>query len=355
MMLSDFNNKDTLIISMMQVLFNGNNTKIKLFIELVNTLGISLNLDTKLNGSICNFIKQIQNMNISQFEHLTSMDDKSIMSIDNNKVKSIVKREENSLVKIGEGGFGSVYKYYNYIDDKYYALKKINVEDNENLQKMVNETRIMANLKHKNIVDYSYSWIENSTHLNIQMELCLTDLHFYISNRKNFDCIESLWISNDILDGIEYLHSNNIIHGDISSKNIFISSDYNIKIGDFGLSTITDEEIISVSSSGSYFYGNPIYGSPELLNNNQYCKQSDIYSFGILLFELMSQLTTLHQRNIFIRKLKQYSITLDDINKISILPSFENSKYYNILKLLTHKNYIKRPLSSQVRLLLSKL
>ena len=106
----------------------------------------------------------------------------------------------------------------------------------------------------------------------------------YKKHSKYFDEIDLWRIASDILSGLEYLHSQNIIHRDIKCLNLFITKDRHIKIGDLGVSTIT-------SGMDNLHYtrvGTPLYISPELVKQKPYDYKTDIWSFGCSLYHLAS-------------------------------------------------------------------
>lgn len=226
------------------------------------------------------------------------------------------------IEKIGKGGFGAVYKAYNYVDEQLYAIKKVSFRkyDEINNLRALGEVRLLAKLNHRNIVRYNTSWIELDDRkrkspednvlfpvLYIQMELCECSLYDYIAKRNysgvhtNFS-IEIKMIKS-IVSGLKYIHEHNILHRDLTPKNIFLDSDMEPKIGDFGLSvkveTPEDNDAIIPGC------GVKLYMPPEYKNNNIYTSASDIYSLGIIIFEMLYITTTEMERINVINNLKK--------------------------------------------------
>jgi len=231
--------------------------------------------------------------------------------------------------KIGDGGFGTVFKAVNKIDECTYAIKKIIIKDlnKEGSKYYLNEVKILSELNHPNIVRYYTSWldfeedkknkIEHSDEMNalalsgsfieykiqptlyIQMELCSESLDKYIHHRNyHSDVIiidNELIIFEQLIKAIKYVHKQNIIHGDISPNNVFLDKNMMVKLGDFGLakkSDILDNNI----DFGSY--GNITYMAKEQLESNICNKKSDIYAMGIIYIELINKfLTNSHKIN----------------------------------------------------------
>lgn len=106
----------------------------------------------------------------------------------------------------------------------------------------------------------------------------------YKKHSKNFTEIDLWKISSEVLSGLDYLHSHNIIHRDIKCLNLFITKDRHIKIGDLGVSAFT-------SGMNDLHYtrvGTPLYISPELVKQKPYDYKTDIWSFGCSLYHLAS-------------------------------------------------------------------
>lgn len=192
------------------------------------------------------------------------------------------------MEKIGRGGFGSVYKVCHNLDKNTYAVKKIKIKSIGKIQNnYLNEIIYMAKLSHQNIVRYYNTWID-LPFLYIQMELCDMSLETYFDTRKSVVKEESDKYFKEMVQGLAYIHSNNIIHGDFNPGNIFINGGV-IKIGDFGLSHGgLDEYNLS--------YGNKLYMSPEQKEKKGCFKESDVYSLGIIYIELYNYFFTIMEK-----------------------------------------------------------
>lgn len=168
--------------------------------------------------------------------------------------------------KIGEGSFGEVFHCSHKIDEKEYAIKKISMEDK-------NEIKILSSLYHPNIVRYFSSW-EHSNYLYIQMEYCKESFRDYLYRpERNYNFLKQ------ILNGLDYLHKMSYIHFDLKPENILISNDGNIKIADFGYS----REILSSIYQSHYYEPSLYICSDDIL----YEPSIDIYSFGIIFLEFI--------------------------------------------------------------------
>ena len=158
------------------------------------------------------------------------------------------------------------------------------------------EVHLMYELKGKtNIVGYEdykfFDWSDESgfgTDLLIRMEL-LTDLRSVIKNLLKEDkCLterEIIKIGKDICQALVICHSKGILHRDIKPENIFISDDGDYKLGDFGVSRILSNASAALASTG---IGTPAYSAPEQFAG-KYDHRVDIYSLGLVLYELSNQ------------------------------------------------------------------
>ena len=205
---------------------------------------------------------------------------------ENENVEDYLK-EFDFLEKIGQGSFSNVFKGLWKKDRTWYAIKilKKPLQGESQRQKLIQELKIVKNLNHPHLVSYIFCW-EQKQIVHLQTEFCENGSlsHFmtcWQKNHKNsskyFDeCL--LWkFLTDITLGIQHIHDNGFIHHDIKPGNIFVDSNDNLKIGDFGLaSTENMDETIE---------GDSRYLAPEVLDD-VVTKSADIFSLGATLFEL---------------------------------------------------------------------
>jgi len=338
--------KDSLISALINIVTGNNNRSEKSIKLLLSDMGIQYNHAN--NHMTFVLTKQIQNVLDQKLDiiNIVSKSRELVKSDEITCINNFWPGMNSKIEKLGQGGFGDVYKYYNPLDKNHYALKRIPLES-------VKEVEIMSKLNHKNIVNYFFSWIDETPNLNIHMELCLATLSDYLYYRSASDdsITNSIYIGSQIQDGIEYLHKHGIIHGDLSSPNIFITEKFDIKLGDFGLSRyLTDSSsIIKLSKE----YGNPVYRAPELekcLVNSK----SDIYSLGIILLELFTCFKTTSQRIAIIRMARNNKLTPNSLTKTSILPFSMVESFVTFIKHLLRKKASKRPNIYQVQLAWNK-
>lgn len=128
------------------------------------------------------------------------------------------------------------------------------------------------------------------------MELCQTEsLRHRLMKQMIKSRSEALLIFDQIIHGIEYIHSQKLIHRDLKPSNILFSMGNTVKIGDFGLVSAFGEDKID-HSTNSEPGGTILYMSPEQINRQSYNQKVDIYAIGIILFELLNSFSTQMER-----------------------------------------------------------
>ena len=185
--------------------------------------------------------------------------------------------------RIGKGSFSQIYKCKNIETNKTYALKEILIEKNKNKKQIKREFDIMRRLNHKNIVKIHDVIID--TNLNniyfIMDYYKLGDLSQFLNHKPLKEKFTRKYIKQ-LANGLEYLLNNNILHRDLKPQNILLSDNYIIKITDFGFATYyKDNSIINT------LCGSPMYMAPEIINKNGYNIKSDLWSVGIILYEML--------------------------------------------------------------------
>jgi len=186
------------------------------------------------------------------------------------------------IQEMGRGAFSTVYKIKSKIDNNIYCLKKINIKKTTDKK---NEINILSKLNHPNLVQYISSCSDDEG-IYIIMEFCiygdLYSLLHMVKKKKVYVNEEIIWdIAYQCLLGLEYLHSQHIIHRDIKLLNIFMSKNKSVKIGDMGMSKMLSNKEMKLSRVGT-----PLYLAPELVRKEKYDYKADIWSFGCSLYHL---------------------------------------------------------------------
>ena len=189
---------------------------------------------------------------------------------------------------IGIGSFAKVYKGFNHITKDVIAIKKINLLKLNKILKdrLTIEIELMQkyndNINILKLYDVLYS--ENKDYLYMILEYCdCGDLNNFIKNNKLTEN-EIKYYMNQLKNGLQYLRENNIIHRDIKPKNILLTDNNKIlKICDFGFARSVMDDVSLMET----LCGSPLYMAPEIINNKKYNIKSDLWSVGIILYEMV--------------------------------------------------------------------
>lgn len=191
------------------------------------------------------------------------------------------------IKKIGSGGMANVYLATDLILEREVAVKMMSLdfqEDKDSLRRFQREALSTTELTHPNIVNI-YDVGEGDRPYIVMEYVDGMDLKQYIRENHPIPYQKAIDIMEQILNGIAYAHKNGVIHRDIKPHNILIDKDGNIKITDFGIAIALSQNSITQTNS---LLGSVQYISPEQARGNVVTKQSDIYSLGIVLYELLT-------------------------------------------------------------------
>ena len=315
--------------------------------------------DSSLN--IVNSLKRRQSDNLTeQYIFITSGDFKEKTNFDQKyDFKNFSKVIEDIFPKqLGSGSFGRVFLVSHNETKKLYALKEI---DKRKLlisygkcDIIYNEINIHSKLDHENIIKL-YNVHEDNENINIIMEYAEHgNLYELIKKNNGFPEYKAFEYFIQVVNAVYYLHNNNIIHRDIKPENILIGDNNKIKLCDFGWAKELTLE------NRSTFCGTVEYMAPEIVENENYDYGVDIWSLGILLYELLyghSPFKANSTKNVIIN-IKSHKIIYDDKNRnvsnsckdlIKKLLNGNPQKRYKIKDILEHpfiKKYSEKYLST---------
>lgn len=190
------------------------------------------------------------------------------------------------LGTLGKGGMGYVYKALDKKLKREVAFKILDSSsDTEAIKRFYLEAQAMKEMDHQNVV-HVFDFGEQKNQLFIAMTyvkgISLADI-LEKQSKLAFDAIEI--IIKQIARGLLYAHSKNIIHRDVKPSNIMITHDNRVYIMDFGISYIQEMEKEHLTKTGMTM-GTPEYMSPEQCHGDEVTNQSDIYSMGVILYEM---------------------------------------------------------------------
>ena len=188
--------------------------------------------------------------------------------------------------QVGTGGMSDVYKAKDHTLGRYVAIKVLKSEFSEDtnfVSKFRTEAQSAAVLEHPNIVNIYDVGSENGIHYIVMEYVEGITLKTYIGKKGQLTYKEALSIAIQVGRGIQAAHAKNIVHRDIKPQNIIISTDGKVKVTDFGIARAVSENTIHSDVMGSVHYA-----SPEQARNGYVSSRSDIYSLGIVMYEMVT-------------------------------------------------------------------
>ena len=190
------------------------------------------------------------------------------------------------LSKVGAGGMSDVYKAKDHILGRVVAIKVLKQEFSEDINfvtKFRTEAQSAAGLEHPNIVNIYDVGSESGLHFIVMEYVEGITLKTYVEKKGQLSFKEATSIAIQVARGIEAAHNKEITHRDIKPQNIMISTDGKVKVTDFGIAKAISSNTISSDAMGSVHYA-----SPEQARNGFIDGRSDLYSLGIVMYEMVT-------------------------------------------------------------------
>ncbi|CAM8921951.1 unnamed protein product [Rhodiola kirilowii] len=192
--------------------------------------------------------------------------------------------------KLGEGGFGGVYRGLLSDSDTEVAVKRVSKGSQQGKKEYISEVKIISRMRHRNLVQL-IGWCHGQGELLLVYELMPNgslDAHLFRNNNNNEVLTWELRhkIALGLASALLYLHEEGeqcVVHRDIKSSNIMLDSNFNTKLGDFGLARFVDHNL---GSQTTVLAGTMGYMAPECYTTGKASKESDVYSFGVVALEI---------------------------------------------------------------------
>uniref|UniRef100_A0A9I9DQD2 Protein kinase domain-containing protein n=1 Tax=Cucumis melo TaxID=3656 RepID=A0A9I9DQD2_CUCME len=189
--------------------------------------------------------------------------------------------------KLGQGGFGAVYRGNIQDLDLNIAVKKISRGSRQGRKEYITEVKIISRLRHRNLVQL-IGWCHDKGELLLDYEFMSNgslDSHLF-GKRSPLAWTVRYNIALGLGSALLYLHEEGeqcVVHRDIKSSNIMLDSNFNVKLGDFGLARLMDHEL---GAQTTRLVGTLGYLAPEYINTGRASKESDVFSFGVVALEI---------------------------------------------------------------------
>lgn len=196
---------------------------------------------------------------------------------------------------LGRGGMGTVYKAYHHDLDRVVALKVFAANGRDQdlfIERLKREGRLMSQLEHPNVLGfYDGDVLLDGTPYLVLEYVDGEDLQKRIYDNRRISLKEAIRIAVKICNGLSAVHALGVIHRDIKPANVLLGDDGTVKVTDFGVSKEADDaQNTSLTMTGTTI-GTIDYMSPEQSNGDSVDERSDIFSVGVLLYEMISGVT----------------------------------------------------------------
>ena len=204
------------------------------------------------------------------------------------EIGSFLSDRYEILSKVGAGGMSDVYKAKDHILSRFVAIKVLKQEFSEDssfVTKFRAEAQSAAGLEHPNIVNIYDVGSENGLYYIVMEYVEGITLKTYIEKKGQLSFKESASIAIQVARGIEAAHNKNIIHRDIKPQNIMLLQNGNIKVTDFGIARFSRSETRTMTESA---IGSVHYISPEQARGEITDDKADLYSVGVVLYEMLT-------------------------------------------------------------------
>ncbi|THU54293.1 hypothetical protein C4D60_Mb10t23530 [Musa balbisiana] len=193
--------------------------------------------------------------------------------------------------KLGEGGFGPVYKG-RFADGQVIAVKRLSERSGQGTKEFKNEVEVISRLQHRNLVKLLGYCIHGEEKLLVYEFMPNKSLDFFLfdaTNSRTLDWRKRYSIIEGVARGLVYLHRDSrlrIIHRDLKTSNILLDEQFNPKISDFGMARIFGGD--QIQETTKRVVGTIGYMSPEYAMGGKFSEKSDVFSFGVLVLEILS-------------------------------------------------------------------
>jgi RAC serine/threonine-protein kinase len=216
----------------------------------------------------------------------------------NGVTKKIGVQDFDLLHVIGKGSFGKVLQVRKKDTGRIYAMKvlnKKNILENNELEHTRTEKNILQKLVHPFLVNLNYSFQTVDKLYFIMDYVNGGELFYHLQKEHKFTPERAKFYCSEIVLGLEYLHLNGVIYRDLKPENILLRGDGHICLTDFGISK---EGLLAEDARTATFCGTPEYLAPEVLEGKGYTKAVDWWSFGTLMYEMLTGLPPFYSQDV---------------------------------------------------------
>ncbi|HOA40265.1 MAG TPA: Stk1 family PASTA domain-containing Ser/Thr kinase [Halanaerobiales bacterium] len=252
-------------------------------------------------------------------------------------IGKILNERYKIIKELGKGGMAIVYEAQDLLLDRKVALKMLRAEyvnDANFIKRFRHEAKAVAKLSHPNVVNIYDIGQEGNYQYLVMEDVEGTNLKDLIEKKGRLELVETLGLAKQILAALAVAHKNNIIHCDIKPHNILLTRDMQVKVTDFGIArAISSATTMTITDT---IVGSAHYFSPEQARGADIETRSDLYSLGIVIYEMLTGVVPF-------RGDSPISVALKHIQELPKLPSLINPEIPKNVEQLIMKAIAKDP------------
>ncbi len=200
---------------------------------------------------------------------------------------------------LGKGAQGKVYLAEDPHLQRNVAIKTLLIEDSDErgrqVQTLLDEARIVSKFQHPNIVTLYDAGEERSSPYLVFEYVEGTPLSKLIKEQGTLPVTQAVQIAQEILEGVGYAHQKGVVHRDLKPGNIMIDANGTARVMDFGIARALSSEKLGDTA----FFGTPLYMAPEYITSKHYTAQSDLFSVGMILYEMLAGVPAVRGSNVY--------------------------------------------------------
>lgn len=250
-----------------------------------------------------------------------------------------MKRYEK-VKQIGKGSYGKVYLMRDKTNDELVVVKQIPIKskDQKGKNAAMKEAHVLEMLQHPNVIAYLDSFFDHRGGFCIVLEYADgKDLQKYLESHGEVEERQVLQIFTQLILGLDYIHSQNILHRDIKTANVFLFRKGLVKLGDFGIA-----REVSNNELAHTLIGTPYFMCPELLRGQSYGFPADVWAAGCVLFELMAR------RHAFTGKSREELFANIMGGQMPEMPTQYSKELIDLLRQMLNQDPSKRPTCKEI-------
>jgi eukaryotic-like serine/threonine-protein kinase len=190
--------------------------------------------------------------------------------------------------ELGRGGMGAVYLAEQPGLGREVAIKELIAPDPTGLKRFMQEAQVMARTSHPNLVQVHDMELHGNVNYLVLEFVKGRSLRAWM-NERDLPPPQVFAVMHGVLQALDYAHRQSIVHRDVKPENVLISDEGNVKVADFGIARLTDDSGVGgTATKTGTTVGTPQYMSPEQVASSKVDGRSDLYSAGIMLYELVA-------------------------------------------------------------------